>query len=138
MWKRWLMGIGTAIVLTVGYIYVYPYGIWLGLWQPLSRPSNVSARARYISVIEDGSWFDCSIDEERNVNVCRVWDYDGRVRAEGDFRYEDEPRAAKREELYPSLLAGRDTIYLFDGPHGHSIFAHSINRVGTQVKATVN
>ena len=120
------------------YFFAYPYGIVFGLWQPLVRPAGISARAHYVSMIEDGSWFDCSIDEKRNVNVCRVWDYAGTLRAEGDYRFEDEPRAAGRDELYPSLLAGRDTIYLFAGPNQRDAFAHALHRVGTQVKATVN
>ena len=137
MWKRWTLGVGTALGLTAAY-FVYPYGIWLGLWSPLTRPASVSREARYVSVIEDGSWFDCAIDGKRDVNVCRVWDYEGHLRTEGDFRYEDEPRAARKDELYPSLLAGRDTIYLFDLPGHRKIFGHALYRVGTQLKATVN
>jgi hypothetical protein len=138
MWKRWLLGALTALALAACYFFVYPFGIVFGLWQPLIRPAGVSRNARYVSIIEDASWLDCSIDAQRNVNVCRVWDPWGRLRTEGDFRYEDEPRAATKDELYPSAFGGRDTIYLFDGSHGHTIFAHALNRVGTQVKATVN
>jgi len=138
MWKRLLLGVGITLALAICYFFVYPYGIWLGLWQPLVRPSGVSSTARYVSIIEDASWLDCAIDEQRNVNICRVWDSYGHLRTEGDFRYEDEPRAARKDELYPSAFGGHDTIYLFDGPHGHTIFAHALNRVGTQVKATVN
>ena len=137
-WKRWLIGAGTALALAACYFFVYPFGIVFGLWQPVVRPAGVSARAHYVSMIEDGSWFDCSIDEGENVNFCRAWDYQGRLRAEGEFRYEDEPRAARRDELHPSLVAGRDTIYLFGGPDHRDAFAHALYRVGTQVKATVN
>jgi hypothetical protein len=138
MWKRWLLGVGAVLALAVCYFIVYPFGIMFGLWEPLIRPAGVSGSARYVSIVEDASYLDCSIDAERNVNVCRVWDTWGRLRTEGDFRYEDEPRPARKDELYPSAFGSRDTIYLFDGPHGRTIHAHALNRVGTQVKATVN
>jgi hypothetical protein len=137
MWKRWLFGVSVTLALAAFYFVVYPYGIAFGLWQPIVRPFGVSPSARYVSVIEDGSWFDCSIDEKRNVNVCRVWDSEGQLRTSGDFQYEDQHRAARRDELYPSMDGGQDTIYMFDGPGRRGTSKHALHRVGTPVTGIV-
>src|SRR5260370_6286920 len=39
---------------------------------------------------------------QRNVDVCKAWDVDGRLVASGDFRLEGENRAATKRELHPS------------------------------------
>jgi len=66
-------------------------------------------------MIETGAWFDCSVDSERNVDVCKAWDPDGCLMANGDFRLEGEDRAATTLELKPILLrngGGRAYIHL--------------------------
>ena len=117
---------------------VYPVGVTLGFWQPLRRPAGVSQSARFVSLIKTASWLDCSIDSVRNVNVCKVWDEKGNLRISGDFQYEDQHRAATKKELYPSMAAGPDTVYLSDGPHG-TWNAHKLRRVGAppEIKGTV-
>jgi hypothetical protein len=83
----------------------------------------VSARARHVFLWESAAWFDCSADRERDVDVCTAWDDSGRLLANGDFRLEDENRAATPGELRPSTIgrtdaSGRsDEIWLF-GHHG--------------------
>ena len=135
--RKWLLGATGVCLIALGGYFVYPYGILFGLWQPLFRPAGISRLARYVSVIEDGSWIDCSIDSARDVNICKAWYYDGRLRVSGDFRFEDQHRAATKEELNPSMVAGPDAIYLFDRPRSGTIRAHALYRVGTPVKGIV-
>ena len=95
----------------------YTLGIVLGFWQPVTRPKGVSPSARYVSLIEDGTWFDCSIDLDKDVNICKAWTWTGRLIADGEFRLENEGRAATKLELRPTLVQvtnGRASmIYLF-------------------------
>jgi len=98
MVKR-LVLIVVALLLVVAAWSVYNFGVLFGFWQPLTRPRNVSASARYVSIIETGAWFDCSVDSERNVDVCKAWDPDGRLIADGGFRLQGEDRAATTLEL---------------------------------------
>jgi hypothetical protein len=115
IWAVLALILGLTIAATVRPIYVW--GIVYGLWQPLKRPASVSKTAHYVSWIEDGNWFDCSVDRRRNVDVCKAWDADGRLLADGDFRLEGEDRAATESELRPSNVTSSEgrtyAIYLF-------------------------
>src|ERR1039457_524895 len=96
---------------------IYGFGVVLGVWQPFTRPPGVSAAARYVSRFEGGTWFDCSVDSKRNVDVCKAWDPNGRPLGDGDFRLEGEGRAATKSELNPSDVISSDghayMIYLY-------------------------
>ena len=140
-WKRLLIyGVPLCLVLSIpiGY-FSYSVGITLGFRQPLVRPTTVSAGAKYVSIIKNGTWFDCSIDSRRNVNVCTAWDYKGRLLITGDFRLKGQNRAATKDELYPSAIGpkpthepnvfDKNTIYLFDGPGYGNIWTRSFGTV---------
>lgn len=66
-------------------------------------------------------WFDCRVDQKRDVDVCRAWNDKGRLVAAGDFRLRGQGHAATAAELQPSTLGDRDdtghsdVIWLF-GP----------------------
>jgi hypothetical protein len=113
-----------AAVFLGGTAWVYyTLGRWLGTWQHPIRPPGASQSAHYVSTGEEATWFDCWVDTRRDVDVCRAWDTHGRLIANGDYRLEDEDRAATATELRPSLVSGRGgkaQIYLF-GPN-HAIF----------------
>lgn len=117
--KIWVLLTGALAIATilVAIRPIYIQGVIYGIWQPLNRPPNVSAKAHYVSWIEDGNWFDCSVDHERNVDVCKAWDSNGRPMADGDFRLDGENRAANESELRPSDVDVSDgrtyAIYLF-------------------------
>ena len=100
------------IVLACGLVFfiaaprpLYLIGVGFGLWQPLTRPVGVSARARYISTMKTEAWFDCSVDNKRNVDTCRAWDDSGNLIAFGNYRLDGENRAATARELRPSAVA---------------------------------
>ncbi|MBC8164781.1 MAG: hypothetical protein H7Y20_02780 [Bryobacteraceae bacterium] len=103
---------GKHIVLTVvavlllGLSYpIYVTGVAFNVWQPLIRPLGVSRRARHVSTFKGGrTWFDCAVDSRRNVNVCQVWDEQGRLIAFGKYRVDGENRAATRNELRPHYV----------------------------------
>lgn len=76
----------------------------MGLWQPLTRPTGVTARARYVDSFKSAAWFDCSIERIKDVNVCRAWDTDGNLIAFGNYRLEGGNRAATVAELRPSKV----------------------------------
>ena len=113
--------LGAAVALVVVSVPVYLAGVSFGLWQPLSRPVGVSAGARYLETLKNAGWFDCSVDQIKDVNVCRAWDRDGKLMAFGNYRLDGENRAARAVELrfervesypdHPSLA----WIYLSDG-----------------------
>lgn len=116
MMKR-ILRIASVSVLAAAAWPTYILGVAFGLWQPLTRPSSVSASAHYVSSVEDGTWFDCSVNVERNVNSCKAWDFGGHLIADGEFRLEGKDRAATASELRPSSVissGGRAyMIYLF-------------------------
>jgi hypothetical protein len=56
-----------------------------GWWNPLIRTASVSAKAKYVWGLKSSAWFDGRVDEKRDVDVCRAWDDQGRLRA-ADFR----------------------------------------------------
>jgi hypothetical protein len=120
--KRIVLAIG-VVVLTASLRPVYTIGVSLGLWQPLTRPSDVSAQARYVDTFKDAAWFDCSIERSKDVNICRAWDAYGSLIAFGNYRLDGENRAATVPELRPSQVhryPGHPNlawIYLF-GDHG--------------------
>jgi hypothetical protein len=101
----------------------YILGVTFGLWQPLTRPRGVAASARYVSSIEDGTWFDCHVDLRRNVDTCKAWDFEGRVLADGDFRLAGEDRAATAAELKPSAV---------NSGGGHAYEIYLFGKVGAQ------
>jgi hypothetical protein len=99
-------------------IVLYPLfviGVALNFWQPLTRPSGVSRRASHVDAFKSESWFECTVDLHRNVNVCRAWDEQGHLVAFGDYRLDGENRAARPDELRPwNVLCG---------PNGNPRFA---------------
>jgi hypothetical protein len=117
-----LGGLGAAFLIPL----LYGLGVAFDFWQP-RRPPGVSTGAHYVSRIEDGTWFECSVDSKRDVDVCKAWDMNGQLIAAGDFRVECENRAAIQSELRPSSVlstGGRAyLIYLFGdkGPESKSL-----------------
>lgn len=103
--KRILRIVLGIVLIAVGAVS-YDLGVRFGLLQPLTRPGTVSTSARYVSLIEIGTWFDCYVDSKKDVDVCKAWDSDGRLLADGEFRLEGENRAATRSELRPSRVNG--------------------------------
>jgi hypothetical protein len=88
----------------------------------LIRPTGVSSEAGYVFIFgKSAAWFDCHVDDKRDVEVCSAWDDHGRLETSDAFRLRDEKRAATRAELLPSLVGPADApghsdiIYLF-GP----------------------
>jgi hypothetical protein len=116
------VGLGLALAALSWPAYIG--GVAFGLWQPLTRPAGVSSEARYVSQIEDGTWFDCVVDQKRDVNICKAWDFEGHLVANGSFRLEGEDRAATRAELRPSSVVSSGghayMIYLFGDEGAHS------------------
>ncbi len=115
---------------------VYQLGVGLGFWQPFTRPSSVSPRARYVSRLKTSGWFDCSVDRTKNVDACRAWDDDGHLIAYGDFRLDGEKRAATAAELRPSevqLYPGHPElawIYLSDAKSDFGKILVPVNSAG--------
>ena len=62
-----------------------------------------------MDTFKSASWFDCSIERTKDVNVCRAWDSDGNLIAFGNYRLDGENRAAIAHELCPS------TVLLYPG-----------------------
>jgi hypothetical protein len=127
-----LIGIGLAAL--VAAFPVYHLGIALSLWQPLIRPRGVSASAHYVSIVEEGTWFDCHLDFKRNVDVCKAWDPDGRLIVDGDFLLEGENRPASESELRPTHVARGDgqvwriDLHGKDGNFSKALVPVSVNR----------
>lgn len=100
---------------------VYLIGVELGFWQPFSRPQGVSAGARYVPTLKSKTWFECSVDRLKDVDICRAWDGDGQLIAFGRYRLDEEKRSAKARELRPyyvQIYPGHPNlawITLFDG-----------------------
>jgi len=111
---------GATLILLVVRM-TYTIGVGLDLWQPWTRPAGVPRSAHYVSTSKDSAWFDCWVDAPRNVDVCRAWDEEGRHIASGDFRLEDENRAATASELRPSEVKidgdGRAYMIYLYGPY---------------------
>jgi hypothetical protein len=117
--KRIVIVVG-AVALIAALHPIYITGIAFGVWQPLSRPVGVSAKARYVETLKSAGWFECSVDRLKDVNVCRAWDRDGKLVAFGNYRLDGENRAATLIELRPSTVESYPDhpnlawIYLFD------------------------
>lgn len=107
-----------ALILALITLGLGFFARFLGLWGA-KRPSGVPTDARLVSLIENGTWFQYSIDPMRNANKVKAWDLKGRLLADGYFRLEGENRAASNSELHPSIVQFRydvnrtDYIYLF-------------------------
>ena len=105
---RWISGgIAFAVVAVVLWWpvrYLYAVGVVLGVWSPIIRPSGVPGSAHFVTLVDEQTWFDCSIEENRNVNHCMAWDSSGRLVANGDYQIMGENRAARPSELRPSLV----------------------------------
>lgn len=106
--------IGAAIAAAVLVLWTaYTACVSLGILQPLGRPHGVPASARYVSTFKQETWFDCRVDLPRNVDVCRAWDVNGKLMVDGDFRLEDEERAATAAELRPSqVISATGHVYM--------------------------
>jgi hypothetical protein len=75
--------------------------------EPTTRPSGVPSTALWAGGADGGAYIECSVNEERNVNHCTVWnDYTGQVAESGDFRLVKENRAATNTELRFRGVAG--------------------------------
>ncbi len=127
MVKRILL-IVLGLLLAAGVWPAYSLGVAFGFWQPLTRPSSVSASAHYASQLEDGTWFDCSVDLKRNVDVCKGWDSYGRLLANGDFRLDGEDRAASAAELRPAWV---------DSGGGHAYYIYLFGKEGAEDRVLV-
>ena len=103
MIKR-VLAVIAVVTLILSVRPAYELGVELGLWQPVTRPSGVSPRARYVSRLKSSGRFDCSVDHGRNVDACRAWDDAGQLVAYGNFRLDGEKRAATATELRPSKV----------------------------------
>src|SRR5579864_3830116 len=131
---RRILLIGIGLVALVGAFPVYNLGIALNLWQPFTRPRGVSPSARYVSIVDEGTWFDCRVDWKRNVDVCKAWDPNGRLIADGDFLLERENRPASESELHPTHVARGDghvwriDLYGKDGNFSKTLVPASVNR----------
>lgn len=93
-----------GVVLIASLRPAYLIGLSLGFWQPLTRPTSVPSRARYVDTFKGAAWFDCSTDRIKNVNICQAWDTDGNLIAFGNYRLDGENRAATALELRPSQV----------------------------------
>lgn len=111
----WVLVAGAGLLAGAAGRIAYSLGVIFSLWQPI-RPHSVSTAAVYVSTVEDGYWFDCRVDKGQNVDVCRAWDYLGKLVADDRFQLECEGRAATLEELRPTVVErsnGRtEAIYL--------------------------
>jgi|SRR5271154_4795877 len=103
MIKRIVLLVG-GVALIASLRPAYLVGVSIGIWQPLTRPSGVSAHARYVDTFESAAWFDCSLDRSKDVNTCRAWDSDGKLIAFGYYRLDGENRPATENELRPSRV----------------------------------
>jgi hypothetical protein len=54
--------------------------------------------------MKGATWFDCSVDQIHNVNPCKAWDSSGRLIAFGNYRLDNEGRAATARELRLSIV----------------------------------
>ena len=101
LFKRALLLIAVVVLILLARP-VYETGVDLNLWQPLTRPAGVSPQVRYVSTLTDAAWFECSVDDVADVDVCRAWDERGHLIAHGRYRLDGESRAATPTELRPS------------------------------------
>jgi hypothetical protein len=80
-----------------------------------NRPLPVPNAAVWAGGVDGGSFIECDIDTERNVNRCLVYDdHTGDVAGGGFFRLSDLNRAARRDELQYRFFDG-DRIYVESG-----------------------
>jgi hypothetical protein len=105
---RRIFVIAAGLLIVAVAVPVYHAGVVFNFWQPLRRPQGVSPSAHYVSLVEEGTWFKCYVDSKRSVDVCKAWDADGRLIADGDFRLEGENRFATKSELRPTHVARGD------------------------------
>jgi len=83
--------------------------------EPRKRPSGVPNTAVWAGGADGGCYVQCSVDTERNVNRCKVWnDFTGELEVSGDYRLVNEDRAAKETEL-KFTGAVNEFIYLAGG-----------------------
>src|SRR5579884_1262648 len=118
--RRQLFNTGTVRLNRRNVLFLFfimTVGVVNGFTEAPPRPPSVPRSAHYVDRIEDGTWFDCSVDTRRNVDLCKAWDDRGVLIADGAFRLEDEDRAATTAELHPSLVLSSGgkayMIYLF-------------------------
>ena len=68
--------------------------------KPAKRPSGVPADAVWAGGADGGAYVRCSLDEQREVDKCIVWnDSNGETDGLKDYRLEKEHRAASVDEL---------------------------------------
>ena len=72
---------------------------------PPLRPSQVPQSAVWSGGAEGGAWYDCSVDLERNINVCAVYsEADGKLAFKASYRLKNANRAASSEELKDPVI----------------------------------
>lgn len=75
--------------------------------EPTRRPSGVPGTAVWAGGADGGAYIKCTVNKDRNVNPCTVWnDYTGQVAESGEFRLARENRAATVAELRFRGVAG--------------------------------
>jgi hypothetical protein len=80
-----------------------------------TKPSLVPNTAVWAGGVDGGSFFQCDVDTQRNVNRCLVYnDYTGDVAGGGFFQLSGLNRAARKDELKYRFFDG-DRIYLAAG-----------------------
>jgi hypothetical protein len=80
-----------------------------------SKPSLVPIAAVWAGGVDGGSFFECDVDTEQNVNRCLVYnDHTGDVEGGGFFQLSGVHRAARLDELKYRFFDG-DRIYVHAG-----------------------
>lgn len=126
--KGWLVFLGVVLIVLVISTQVsgnplYWFAVASGWIQPFTRPPGVPRAAIFVSLVEDGMWFQYAVDTQRNVDIIKAWDSNGQVLADGECQLEELNRAADRNELHPSMVQfdyrqnKTDYIYLFQEHH---------------------
>jgi hypothetical protein len=83
--------------------------------RPARKPSGVPVDAVWAGGADGGAYIRCSIDLDRDVDRCTIWnDYTGQTAGPHDYRLQKEHRAARASEL-KFLGAGGESIFLQNG-----------------------
>ena len=87
-----------------------------GTLEPKVRPASVPNYAIWVGGADGGAYVFCTVNRQRNVNTCKVWnDFTGQLIEHGDYRLVRENRAANETELKISFPDLGGKIYLANG-----------------------
>lgn len=76
-----------------------------------TKPTTVPSTAVWVGGADGGAWIDCTVDLERNVNPCTIYDdAKGEVWLRGAFVLRGKGRAASREELVYEAFDGKSIL----------------------------